>query len=190
MVLTRRAVSSFVFGWLLSSWANCSLPALRNWLTSSGTCLNAPSNLRDDRAVSSDLSPLASFHRAEARRWRIGGYRWRTPPHQYRTSTPSPHVSTTRVLSLQESLAPSLSPGVLGLGSRDGRHPAPPRGNARTHILFHSSLREASTSRRRASCAPQHRSRLPLRPIESGRRAVALVGHSGNSPVSKTNRGS
>ena len=31
-----------------------------------------------------------------SRRWRTGAYRRRTPSHEYPTSTPSPHASTTR----------------------------------------------------------------------------------------------
>ena len=46
------------------------------------------------------LVPTRSHSRAfivtEARRWRTGAYRRRTPSHEYPTSTPSPHASTTR----------------------------------------------------------------------------------------------
>ena len=119
--------------------------------------------------------------------------RWRTG----RTEAYNPHAiaeaATRRSAPASEWPALLLAPRVRCRGSSDSGVVTTDtrrlsRGRlARTDILLHSSLRPSSNSRRRASCAPQHRSRLPLNPMESGRRAVAFVGHSGNSPVSNTN---
>ena len=54
------------------------------------------------------LVPTHSHSRAfiatEARRWRTGAYRRRTPPHQYPTSTPSQHACTPRTEQLAMSM--------------------------------------------------------------------------------------
>ena len=62
----------------------------------------------------SDPFSLTSLHRAEARRWCTGGYRRRTPPHQYKTSstrisTPPVRQRRTSARNERVSLSPTAS---------------------------------------------------------------------------------
>ena len=133
----------------------------------------------------SDPFSLTSLHRAEARRWCTGGYRRRTPPHQYKTSSTrisTPPVRQRRTSARNERVSPrrrrdgmSTSTPSRRRRSRDGDHTCPPafasrRWRRRARVMRQRADAAAGTPSRQGRCRRRRQGRQPPR-----RRAHAVV---------------